>query len=117
MPTITVATISTGDETLLTQGVVTALTQPERTRVLRTARHAVARWLEKRAVPYETLDALYEQSDDFDTLATAAAKRLVALAQTGDVVYAVPDPATDATVAALRSALPRGMRLTLLAGG
>ena len=61
MKTITVATISTGAPELLTREAKDALVKA-RVRVLRTGRHPVAAWLEERSLPYETLDALY---DDF----------------------------------------------------
>jgi tetrapyrrole methylase family protein/MazG family protein len=113
---ITVVTISTGDASLLTQAAVAALTDPARTRVLRTARHPVAAWLAARGLAFASLDDLYEHSEDFDALAEAAVKRLLALAHDSEMIYAVPDPATDATLAALRGALPRGMKLAVLAG-
>ncbi len=115
MPTITVITLSTGDASLLTQGAAQALTNAQ-TRVLRTARHPVAAWLMQRGLPFETLDPLYDVSEDFDVFNRTAAARIIALAQAGDMVYGVADPAIDATVATLRALLPQGMWLQVLPG-
>jgi tetrapyrrole methylase family protein / MazG family protein len=113
--TLTVATVSTGDDTLLTHGVAEALTHAG-TRVLRTGRHPLAAWLNGRGLPFETLDALYEQSADFDAFNRAAAARLAALTGEADVLYAVPDAAMDSTVAELRKVPPEGATLMFLPG-
>ena len=115
MHTITVATVSTGDPALLTGAVADALAGPG-ARVLRTGRHPLAAWLNRRSLPFETLDTLYEQSEDFDAFNRAAARRLTELARDADVLYAVPDAATDATVAELAQTPAEGWRLTLLPG-
>ncbi len=113
MHTITIATVSTGNVSLLTAQTIEAL-RAAQTRVLRTGRHALAAWLTQNALPFETLDSLYEQSEDFDAFNASAAKRLLALAQAGDVLYAVPDAAMDATVTELKRAA--GVSLAFLPG-
>lgn len=115
MPTITIATVSTGEDALMTQGTVVALAHA-RTRVLRTARHPVAAWLAAQNLPFETLDSLYEISQDFDAFNNAAADRLLALAMEGDVLYAVADAQMDATVAALLAKPRTAIRFALLPG-
>ena len=104
MPAITVVTLSTGDSTLLTQQAIQALTAGG-TLVLRTAQTPIAAWLDAQGVPYRTLDALHDSSEDFDTFNQAAAAQLWELSRAGSLVYGVFDAGTDATVAALR-ALP-----------
>ena len=115
MFTITVATLSTGDDALLTRQAVEALTQAT-TRVLRTGRHPVAAWLTERDLPFETLDSLYDRSDDFDAFNFAVVERLLRLAAQSDVLYAVADPAVDASVAALRAQHTASVTLKMLPG-
>ena len=115
MPAITIVTISTGDPRLLTQETIAALRVAKR-RVLRTGRHPLAAWLAENGLAYDTLDTLYDASEDFSAFNGAAAARLFALAREGDVLYAVPDPQTDATVAALYGSAPADVPLTLLPG-
>ena len=115
MPTLTVLPISTGDVSLLTQGAAQALAQA-RVRVLRTGRHPIVPWLIERALVFETLDALYDTSEDFDTFNQKAAQKLIALACTGDVAYAVADPSMDTTVVELRKCLPDNVTLEVLPG-
>ena len=115
MAVITIVTISTGDVSLLTQGAIRAVEQAGKL-VLRTGRHALRQWLESKAILFETLDALYDQSEDFDTFNRAAADRLLLLASNADVTYAVADPAMDSTVDALRNHLPSGVTLSVLPG-
>ncbi len=114
MHTITVATVSTADTSLLTRETLTALETAE-LRVLRTGRHPLAAWLTQRGLPFQTLDEFYEQSEDFDTFNRMAAERLLTLAKDAAVLYAVADATMDATVAALRATLPVGY-LTVLPG-
>ncbi len=115
MSTIVVATVSTGDVSLLTGEVRAALEAAPR-RVLRTGRHPLAAWLTGKALPFETLDALYETGTDFDAFNRAAAERLLSLAQDADVLYAVPDAAADTTVAALRELAPQDVKISVLPG-
>ena len=115
MPAITVVTLSTGDETLLTRQTLLALEQAP-IRVLRTGRHAVAAWLTRQNLPFETLDALYDRCEDFDQFNREAAAYLLRCAREQDLVYAVADAQTDCTVPSLRAALPKGYALSLLPG-
>lgn len=59
--------------------------------VLHTGRIACAQWLEEQGIPFETLDALYQDCEDFDEHARLAAEAVMRMAQSGDVVYAVYD--------------------------
>ena len=77
---ITIAALGPDDPRLLTLDAYEAMTGADAL-VLRTERHGVAAILRSRGVAFETLDALYEQSEDFDELCALAARRLIALAQ------------------------------------
>lgn len=112
---IAVAALSTGDASLLT-GQVTSALQDAKILVLRTGQHPVTGWLKAQGIAYETLDALYEQSADFDTFNRAAVNRILTLSERSAVTYAVSDVRTDATVAALRQAISEPSRLILLPG-
>ena len=59
--------------------------------ILHTERCGCAEWLRAQGVGYESLDALYDESEDFDAHVEAAAARVREAAETGDVVYAVLD--------------------------
>ncbi len=59
--------------------------------VLHTGRVGCAQWLEEEGIAYETLDALYENCEDFDEHARLAAEHVMRMAETEDVVYAVYD--------------------------
>ena len=48
--------------------------------VLRTGRHGVADWLNAQDIEYTTLDALYEDAEDFDDLDARVADRLLEMA-------------------------------------
>jgi tetrapyrrole methylase family protein / MazG family protein len=113
--TITVATVSTGNVSLLTVQTLEAL-RAAQTRVLRTGQHALSAWLTQNALPFETLDSLYEQSEDFDAFNASASKRLLTLAQAGDVLYAVPDAAMDSTVTELQRIAAADTSLVFLPG-
>ena len=113
---ITIAALGPDDPQLLTLGAYEAMTGADAL-VLRTARHGVADMLRARGVAFETLDALYEQSEDFDELCALAAKALIARAsETEALCYAVSEPANDATVRALSQALPEGIALRVQGG-
>ncbi len=110
-PQITVAAIGPDSAALVTPAAMDAM-RGARALVLRTERHGAAALLRGEGVPFETLDALYERCEDFDSLCATAAQTLIARArEAGTLCYAVPDPASDATVYALARALPQEMRL------
>lgn len=113
---ITIAALGPDDPKLLTMGAYEAMTGADAL-VLRTARHGVADMLRARGVAFETLDALYEQSEDFDELCALAARRLIDRAQQAErLCYAVSEPVSDATVRALAAALPEGFALRVSGG-
>lgn len=68
--------------------------------VLHTERCGCAKWLKDQQIPFETLDALYETSEDFDEHAQKAANAICDFAQANSVVYGVFD-VRDRSVAAL----------------
>ncbi|NCB37120.1 MAG: MazG family protein, partial [Clostridia bacterium] len=77
---IAVAALSTGDASLLTGQVASAL-RDAKILVLRTGQHPVTGWLKAQGIAYETLDALYGQSEDFDAFNQAAVARILALSE------------------------------------
>jgi len=115
LPAITIVTVSTGDTSLLTQGAIQALVHAPLL-VLRTGRHPISDWLTAHALSYETFDSLYDASEDFDTFNRKAAKRLLALSQQADVVYAVSDATMDSTISTLRKTIPADTTLSFLPG-
>ena len=113
---ITIAALGPDDPKLLTMGAYEAMTGADAL-VLRTARHGVADMLRARGVAFETLDALYEQSEDFDELCALAARQLIDRARQAErLCYAVSEPVSDATVRALAAALPQGFALRVSGG-
>ena len=68
--------------------------------LLHTGRCGCAEWLARRGIPFETLDELYEQCEDFDEHARLAAEAVCRAAESGDVVYGVFD-VRDLSVSAL----------------
>ena len=80
--------------------------------LLHTGRIGCAEWLKENKIPFETLDHLYETCEDFDQHARAAADAVQALAQVGDVVYAVYDVRDRSAV----ELCGRNLKLRVLAG-
>ncbi len=115
-PDILVVPLGPGSPRLLTLEAADALRDSARKLILRTARHPVAAWLEEQQVPFSSLDAMYDAYEDFDALHRAMAGRLWEAASGEAVCFAVPDPAADAAVAALKTALPAGGSLRILPG-
>ena len=104
---VTVVSLGPDDGRLLTAGAMQAMREAGQL-ILRTARHGAARQLEEAGIPFEALDGLYEAASDFDELTGAVCRRLLAEAGEARLCYAVPDPASDETVAALARLLPAG---------
>lgn len=102
---ITIAAIGPDSGQTLTLGVYDALRQADAL-LLRTGRHGVADRLRQEGVAFETLDALYERTEDFDELCELAARAIIDRArQAQTLIYAVSEPQSDATVRALVQAL------------
>ncbi len=113
---ITVAALGPDSADLLTLGAIRTMKGADRL-VLRTARHAAAESLREAGVAFDTLDALYEECEDFDELCELAAERLIALArEAGGLCYAVSEPESDATVRALIAALPEEVGVQVVGG-
>ena len=108
---ITIASIGPDSGQTLTLGVYDALRQADAL-LLRTGRHGVADRLRQEGVAFETLDALYDRTEDFDELCELAARAIIDRArQAQTLIYAVSEPQSDATVRALAQALPDDMAL------
>ena len=114
--TITVAALGPDSGDMLACGVHDALKAAPRL-LLRTAIHGVADRLKSEGIAVETLDALYEQTEDFDELCELAVKRIIELARQGETLcYAVSEPQNDATVRLLAQKLPEDVELCVLSG-
>lgn len=113
---ITVVSLGPDDGGMLTPRAMEALRGQDRL-ILRTQRHGACGWLEAQHIAFETLDGLYETSEDFDELCARAAQEIVSQALAcGRLGYAVSDPASDATVRALARNLPQEIELNVVSG-
>lgn len=77
---------------------------------LHTQRCGCADWLRREGIPFETLDGLYEECEDFDEHARRAAEAILAAAEESDVVYGVFD-VRDRSVAAILDMAGQNMRV------
>lgn len=77
---------------------------------LHTQRCGCADWLRREGIPFETLDGLYEECEDFDEHARRAAEAILATAEESDVVYGVFD-VRDRSVAAILDMAGQNMRV------
>lgn len=115
MERLTIVTLGTGSEAFLTRAVERALKESARV-VLRTDRHPMAAYLSRENIAYETLDALYDDCEDFDTFNRAAAVKLLSLCEETPVCYAVSDAAFDETVSTLQRLKPRDVDVRVIPG-
>ena len=114
--TITVAALGPDDAGMLTLSALRAMKEAK-SLVLRTRRHGVSALLDNEGVAYQTLDALYEMTEDFDELCERAAAALTAKArEAGSLCYAVSEPHSDATVRALAKACGDEIALQVVGG-
>jgi len=96
----------------LTLGAVRALRAAEKI-VLKTGRCGCSEWLKSEGILFDTLDALYEQCEDFDELTEEAAKAVISAAQESRVAYCVND-LSDKTCALICEAAQE--KVELIAG-
>ena len=112
MHPIDIVTLGPGSREYLTLGAMETLRKATYV-VLRTGRHGAAKWLEDSGIPFETLDNIHENAEDFDELNTACAEYVREQARGGSVAYGVADPLQDGSVQALIQA---GAKLHTLPG-
>ena len=115
MSRITVVPLGPGAPEYLTLGALNAL-EAARTVILRTGRHLACGELARRNIQYATLDAFYEECDDFDALNARAVQTLWETALQGPVAYGVADPGSDETVRELLKTAGPQRQVTVLAG-
>ena len=81
----------------LTLGSLEAMRSARRL-ILRTEQTPSADYRREKGIAYETLDALYEDAEDFDALNAALTKAVLEAAEATPVVYAVLDAQWDESV-------------------
>lgn len=95
---LTILSIGPGDPSLLNQVTLDRILSASPL-LLRTARHPIVPWLEEKQVPYLSLDDLYEESGDFETLYGLIAEQVLQHVSSGKkTVYAIPDLLSDRSV-------------------
>ena len=88
-PVITITGLGPGDIERIPGPVLELLLDPDREVVLRTLDHPAARQLAARRIVI-SCDDLYEDGETFDDVYEAIAARVLDVARSGPVVYAVP---------------------------
>ncbi|WP_462372507.1 SAM-dependent methyltransferase, partial [Phascolarctobacterium succinatutens] len=84
--------------------------------ILRTAVHPTVAELEKQNVKFTSCDDLYEKAVSFEEVYNSVVERVLAAAQNGDVVYAVPGSplVAEKTVVLMRTAAKeQGVKLVI----
>ncbi len=112
---IVIVSLGSGDPDLLNIKTVRILREAG-SLILRTSRHPIASWLTEQGIRFSTLDHLYSESEDFDSLNQKAADCLIRLASGSEIVYAVPDAATDQTVRTLFRVKPENLAVSVIPG-
>lgn len=115
MGTITIVGLgpgAVGHLSLETMGLLQSCEQV----ILRTAVHPTVAELEKQQVKFTSCDDLYEKAASFEEVYNSVVERVLAAAQEGDVVYAVPGSplVAEKTVVLMREAAKKqGIRLVI----
>ncbi len=115
MRRITVVPLGPGPEDCLTLQSLRTLRETDAV-FLRTEQHPVVSFLQREGISFSSLDFLYGRYEDFDTLHQAMASYLWEQAGKKDIVYAVADPETDASLSCLRSSMPSRASVIQLPG-
>ena len=98
---LTIVSVGPGKTAWLSETVLNYL-QSASPLILRTSQNPISFWLDEQAIPYISLDHLYDQSDDFDSLNHQIANQVRNYAVEGtEPVYAVPDVFSDRSVDSL----------------
>lgn len=87
--TITIVGMGPGGDAYLTMEAFRTLTQSTKV-YLRTDRHPVVKYLVENGMTYSSFDAYYGQFETFDAVYQAIADKVLELAETESVIYAVP---------------------------
>ena len=115
MGTITIVGLgpgAAGNLSLETMGLLQSGAQV----ILRTAVHPTVAELEKAGVSFVSCDSYYEEGSSFEEVYDRVVARVLAAAETGDVVYAVPGSplVAERTVVLLREqAKAQGLKLVI----
>ena len=115
MSELEIVALGPDDARLMTQAARDAL-RGSRNLLLRTERHGAVTWLKSEGIPYRSLDGIYEETEDFDELCRLTVRMVLRELESGDVCYAVSDPAGDETVRQLLGSLPHGTQTRILPG-
>ena len=102
MHTIDIVGVGLTEDTL-TRGAIRLLESGKKI-VLHTGRIGAANYLNDSGVAFSTLDSLYDETDDFDEHAEAAAEAILAMAEQQDVVYGVIDVRDESVAQLLQQA-------------
>lgn len=94
MKKITVVSLGPGNREYLTLGAIEKMKVAPRL-ILRTGRCDAARYLEEEKIPFDTLDDIHEECEDFDELTAACVRAVCDAAQKQEICYAVFDASQD----------------------
>jgi tetrapyrrole methylase family protein/MazG family protein len=86
---ITIVGLGAGRQEEITLGALEAI-QSGKQVILRTNRHAIIPFLQKRGITFSSLDDIYDKSDNFDYIYPEMVKRVLAAAKKEEVVLGVP---------------------------
>lgn len=103
--TLTIVSLGPGAGEHITLAALAAM-KAAGTVLLRTARTPAVQCLDREHISYTSLDARYDETDDFDTLNGLLADSVQAALEQRDVVYAVLDAGDDESVRALMERIP-----------
>ena len=112
---ITILSVGCGDAALLGEETTGALSRGRQV-ILRTEKNGISAWLEARSIPFLSLDSLYDEAEDFDTLCDTIASFLWTKAKAAPVVYAVTDALSDGSVSAIYRAKPDNGEVEIIPG-
>ncbi|CAM4405827.1 nucleoside triphosphate pyrophosphohydrolase [Saccharibacillus endophyticus] len=115
---ITVVGLGSGDPDQLTLGIWKILQGASRVYV-RTKEHPVMHRIAAEGIAFESFDSVYEANESFGDVYESIARRIIELADQGDLVYAVPGHpmVAEKTVLLLREyAEAADVSLTVLGG-